>query len=805
METVRRRWSDLHFAARTLCRNPSFTLVAIFTLALGIGVNSSIFSTIDAVVLRAVPFQDSDELVKIFETNPKQEVYRGIASLANFVDWQRESRDFTEIAAYHKWNYNLTGTSVPQRLEAARVTADFFSMLKVNPLQGRLIQPADARPGNDDVLVISYGLWERMFAGDPNIIGRFIELDGVPRRVIGIAPARFHFPSRQTDLWLPLAPDPEEILSREGKYLHVIGRLMKTSSRESAERNLNDIARKLALQHPDTNEGWGIQIFTLQEEETRNIRTAMWVLLAAVGFVLLIACTNLANLFLARGFSRQKEYAIRAALGASKPELFVQVLAEGFVIALAGGGLAILFSLWFLEIFSTYGPKELSALQDIHLNKSTLLFTLILSLVTSFVFATLPAYRASKMQTEKLLKERARGSTPMSSLRSLLVVAEISIAFVLLIGAGLLIQSFVRLMKVDPGFEPDQLLTLSVWLPAHRYGDLEQQVRFFGDLSSRIKSIPGVESVGAIQDLPLKQNKMALQVNIEEKPLPPGQQMEVAWRVVTPEYFRTMKIPLIYGRHFAFADEQKSLPVVIVNRAFAERFWEKGKALGERIQLEDESGRWSSIVGVVENIKQLGLDQEEGLAIYQPHAQKAINFRWMTVIVRSRENPSLLTGKIREQVSALDKDQPLYNIASMREVLNESVARPRFIMLLMSLFAGTALVLSIIGVYGLMSYNTAQIVPEIGIRMALGATRQNVLLFVLSKSMQLTTIALIAGVFGAIVLTQFTETLLFEIRPLDATTFTLAGLILGLSVLLASYLPARRAAGLNPISVLRYE
>ncbi len=805
METMRRRWKDIYFALRTLTRNPSFTLVAIFTLALGIGVNTSIFSAMDAVVLRAVPFEGSQELVKIYETNAKQEITGMVTSLANFVDWQRESPDFTEVAAYHKWNYNLTGTSVPQRLEAVRATARFFSLLKVNPLLGRLIQDTDARPGNDEVAVISHGLWQRMFASNPDIIGKFIELDGTPRRVIGIAPATFRFPSRETDLWLPLAPDPEEILSREGKYLHVIGRLRPTSSREGAERNLNDIAARLAVQYPSSNEGWGVQVFTLQEEQTKSIRTALWVLLAAVGFVLLIACTNLANLFLARGFSRQKEYAIRAALGASRPELFGQVLAEGIVIAIIGAGLAILFSLWFTELFSAYGPKEIPALRDMHLNKATLVFTLSLSLLTSFLFATLPAYRASKMETEKLLKEKERGSTSMSNLRNVLVIAEISIAFILLIGAGLLIQSFVRLMKVNPGFETENILTLRVWLPAHRYGDLEQQVRFFEELSARIKNIPGVDSIGAIQDLPLKQNKMSLRVNIEERPLPPEQQREVAWRVITPEYFRTMKIHLIYGRGFANTDNQHALPVLIVNRSFAERFWGKGKALGKRIQLQDESGRWCSIIGVVENIKQLGLDQEEGFAVYQPHAQRSINFRWMSVVVRSQEDASLLTAKIRDQVSAMDKDQPVYDISSIREILNDSIARPRFVMFLMTLFAGTALILSIIGVYGLMSYNTARMVPEIGIRMALGATRKNVLLFILSRSMQLTTIALVAGVFGALALTQFTESLLFEIRPLDAVTFTVAGLILAASVFVASYLPARRAAGLDPITVLRYE
>jgi putative ABC transport system permease protein len=805
-------WQDIRYALRSFSKNASFTAIAVITLALGIGANTAIFSAVNTVILRPLAFANPERLVVVWETNNQRNLNKEFAGAANFSDWQDRNQVFEAMAAYMKWNVNLTGVDDPERIPSALVTGSFFDTLGVRASIGRTLIPGDDTEGNDDVVVISHKLWQRRFGGDPAIIGQQIRIGQGSATVVGVMPSDFKFPDNEVDLWTPFPITPAQTASRQGKFLKVIARLKAGASIEQAQSEMDSIAAGLEQQYPDSNTGAGVNIVSMQEDDVRNSRQSLLILLGTVGFVLLIACANVANMFLTQTVSRQKEMAIRAALGASRRRLMRQLLTESLMLSLTGGVLGLLLALWGVDALSSINPGNIPRLDEINIDGRVLFFSLIISLVTSLLCGTVPALITSTPDLNSTLKDEGRSSTGSSSgkLRSILVVAEVALALVLLAGAGLMIRSFLNIQKVEPGFNPENIITMSVTLPTSKYRQTSQQTAFFQDVINRIDQIPGVRSVGAIQDIPLRQNSMTYEdLSIEGKAsMPDGQVISAAYRVVTPGYFQTMSLPLITGRWFTERDNASSLPVVLINRSMSERYFRDEDPVGKRMKFGGDDSPWYEVIGVVSDVKHMGLDAEEGPAFYQPHSQRRTSFnflRWMTLAVKTEGDSLAMTPQIKGQVLAVDKDQPVYNIATMEQLLSDSLASPRFSTLLLGLFALLALVLSATGIYGVMSNSVMHRTREIGVRMALGAQPQDVMKMVIGQGMRLVVIGIVAGLVAALALTRLIMSLLFGVMPTDPITFAAITLLLAAVAFLACYIPARRATKVDPISALRYE
>jgi putative ABC transport system permease protein len=800
---------DLRYGARMLLKAPGFTLVAVITLALGIGANTAIFSVVNAVLLRPLPFENPDRLMTVWENNLKQGQDHGSVGGANFTDWKNQNQVFESLAAYFNWNYNLTGGDEPQRLRAVVVSGDFFQTLASVAAAGRALAPEDDQEGKDDVIVLSHAFWQSRFGASREIIGQTIMLNGRGHTVVGVMPPSFHFPDERVDIWRPMAMSAQQAQNRQGKWLSVIGRLKTGVSIEQASAEMNTIARQLEQQYPDANAGSGVQLLPLHEEIVGKISSLLLILLGAVGFVLLIACANIANLLLARASSRQKEIAVRAALGASRRRLISQFLTESLLLAVMGGVLGLLIALWGSDALIALSPGNIPRLQEAGMDGRVLGFTLLLALLTTLIFGLAPAWQASKPDLNEVLKEEGRGASSGSgrSLRSLLVVAEVAVSVVLLVGAGLMIKSFIQLQSVNAGFDPHNLLTMEVTLPPARYGQNQQQIAFFQQALEQIKTLPGVESAGAVQDLPFKFNAMSFPVTLEDQPArPAAEQPKAVYRAVTDDYFRTLGIPLLKGRWFTAQDDQNTLPVVIINQAMASRFWPDQDPLGKHIRFGEANDPAYAIVGVVGDIKHMGLDADEGAVMYQPHAQKRFGWlRWMTVVVRTNEEPMSLAAAVRSRIQEIDKDQPVYNVATMEQLLTKSIAQPRFSTLLLGVFALLALALTAIGVYGVVSYTIAQRTREIGIRMALGAQVRDVLRLVIGQGLKMVLLGVALGLSGAGVLSHVMKSLLFGVSATDPAIFAIISVLLTGVALLACYLPARRAAKVDPMVALRYE
>ncbi|HYY56002.1 MAG TPA: ABC transporter permease [Pyrinomonadaceae bacterium] len=809
-------WQDLRYGARMLLRKPGFTVVAVITLALGIGANTAIFTVVNAVLLRSLPYAQPEQLVRIGGTNLQRNKTLGTLSPQDFYDWRDRNTVFESIAAYDSWSPSLTGTGEPERLAAGRVSSSFFNVLKAEPALGRAFLPSEEQRGNHLVAILSYGLWQRRFGADAGLVGRTIMLNGAAYTVIGVMPKGFESPQfsgigfEQPELWAPFAPDLSQ-WSRSGRAVDAaIARLKPGVTTEQAQAEMHLIARQLQQQYPEDNAGEDVTIASLHGQLVGKIRSALMVFLVAVGFVLLIACANVANLLLARAAVRQREMAIRTALGAGRYRIVRQLLTESVLLSVVGGVLGLLLALWATDYLVALGSDSIPRLGAITLDMRVLGFTTALTLLTGVAFGLAPALQSSNPDLNETLKESGRtstGGTGRQRLRSLLVVSEIALSLLLLIGAGLLLKSFLRLQRVDPGFDPHGVLTMSVFLPGTKYPEESQHVAFFDQVQERAASLPGVEAVGMVSNLPVSGNFDTVSFYIEGRPAPaPENVPDLERYTINSDYFRAMGIGLLSGRPFGPEDRAGALPVAIVSETAARRFWPGESPLGKRIRtnnVESPENPWRTIVGVVGDVRHYGLDIAPEPQFYLPHRQNPTQF--MTLVVRSANNPESQIAPVREQIWAIDKDQPVFGVKTMESFVAESIAPRRFTMLLLSLFAGVALLLAIIGLYGVMSYAVTQRTHEIGVRMALGAQGGDVLKMIVGHAMTLVVVGVVAGLLAAFALTRVIASFLYGVSATDPWTFVGVPLLLCAVAAAASYIPARRATKVDPMVALRYE
>ncbi len=796
-------WQDLRYGVRMLAKHPGFTFVAVMTLALGIGANSAIFSVVDAVLLRPLKFKDPEQLVRMWETLPQGGT--GTVSPPNLKDWREQNDTLAAIAAFSTPNFNLQNQDSPERIPGASVTPEFFDVMGVLPLLGRAFRAGEDQLGNHRVVILSHELWQRNFGADPQIVGRSIPVNGENFTVVGVAPPGFRYPSRLTELWTPLTLTPAQLANRGSHFLNVIARLKPGVKLEQAQQQMSLIARRIEQQYPDNQTGRGILLGLLQEVTVRNVRPALLTLLAAVGFVLLIACVNVANLLLARATARRREIGIRLALGAGRWRLMRQFLTESLLLAALGGALGLLLAKWGVNVLVAMATQILPRASEVGLDGRVVGFTMLLSLLTGVVFGLAPALQSSKVDVQATLKEGGSAGESRQSnwLRSLLVVAEVAAAFVLLIGAGLMIKSFLNLQRVDAGLRPESVLTMSVTLPNSKYPTPQSRVPFFQQLEERVSTLPGVEAAGVINLLPMQNWGWNSDFQIEGRtPFPPGKAPLVENRTVTPDYFRAMGIPLVAGRFLNDQDNAQSERVTLINQTFARRFFANEDPIGKRINVG--GGGWTTIVGVVGDVKQAGLTNLVRVEHYSPHAQVQIS-NTMALVVRASSDPTALAAAIRSETQAIDPAQPVFNIKTMETVIAESVSDRRLNMVLLGVFSGLALLLAVIGIYSVMSYTVTQSTRELGIRMALGAQARDVLKLVVGQGVALAAIGMVIGLIAAFGLTRLMAALLFGVGATDPLTFACVSALLIVVALVACVIPARRATKVDPMVALRHE
>jgi putative ABC transport system permease protein len=806
---------DMRYGLRTLMKNPGFTLVAVVALALGIGANTAIFSVVNAVLLRPLPYDNSERLMQVWSTNLKRGWNEAPASYLNYKDWREQSQSFESMAAYSEASAAMTYGDVPEQITGLGATSDLFKALATQPLMGRTFLPEDERAGGSHVVVLGYGLWQRRFNADPNIVGKQIKFDGESTTVIGVMPQGFRFPldTDNPEFWIPLDPEQGYNLERGANYLKVIGRLKAGVTIEQAQAEMTAIGQRLEQQYQDKNAGKGVRLVSLYEEMVGSIRPALLVLLGAVGFVLLIACANVANLLLARASSRQKEIAIRTALGASRARVIRQLLTESLLLSLAGGGLGLLLAFWGVDLLSAAIPENIPRIKELGLDLNVLAFTTAVAVLTGVVFGLVPALQASKPDLTEALKEGGRGSTEglrRNRTRSLLVVLEVALSLVLLIGAGLLIKSFIYLLNVKPGFNPEHVVTANLSLPPVKYGESEQQAAFFHQVIERVQTLPNVEAAAVVSPLPLSGSMMQNILTVEGRPpLAPGEKLITDTRLVSPDYMRVMGIPLIKGRAFTERDSKDAPRVFVINETLAQRFFPGEDPIGKRIKVsarasyekEDTAGE---IVGIVGDVRHRSLDRDSSPECYVSYLQIADPY--MTLVVRTKSADALgMAASLRSSIQQVDPEQPVFDIMTMNQVLARSIATRRFNMLLLGIFAGVALVLAGVGLYGVMNYSVAQRTHEIGIRMALGAQQSDVLKMIVGHGMLFTLIGLCLGLVAAFALTRVMSGLLVGVTATDPWTFVGTAGLLAAVALVACYIPARRAMRVDPMVALRYE
>jgi putative ABC transport system permease protein len=812
METL---FKDVRHGIRSLLKHPGFTTIAVVTLALGIGANTAMFSVINAVLLRPLPYHEPDRLVTIWEEMPQRGMYEIPVSFANLRDWVDQTKTLDQISAYTFTNLNLSGVGEPARLGAVRSSANLFSLVGAAPLLGRLFLPEEDKEGANRVVILGHALWQSRFGSDSAIIGRSLTLDNQKHTVVGVMPSGFQFPvgfgylgkvlNDPIDLYVPLAATGKE-LGRGHYSFFAMGRLKPGITIDQARAEMTTIEGRLEQQYPDTNTGIGIKLVPTQEQTVKAIRPALLVLLGAVAFLLLIACANIANLMLARGASRQKELAIRAALGASRLRVVRLLLSESLMLSLAGGCLGLLLAVWGTNALVALAPDNIPRLNEVGVDARVFGFTLAVSLVTGIVFGLVPALHAAKPDLNEALKEGLRGSMGSASgkrTRSVLVVVEVALSLVLIIGAGLMIKSFLRLQQMNIGFNPDHVLAVSVSLPSSRYPEDRQQVAFFQEALERLQSLPGIQSAGATTGLPLTLDIHGSDFRIEGHPEPEaGKEMIINTRSVSPGYFGTLGISLIKGRDFSDRDKSEAPAAAIINDELARIYFSGEDPIGKRISFDDRQS-WISIVGIIGDVKQLGLDSSAKPEVYFPYLQ--VVAPEMSLVIRTSSNPLSLAAALKSQIQMIDKDLPIDDAKTMQQLLAESSSGRRFNMLLLSVFAAVALVLAIVGIYGVMSYTVARRTHEIGIRVAVGAQPLDVFRMVIGQGMKLAIIGVACGLAGAFGLTRLMTTMLFGVEPTDPATFVSIAVLLTGVTLVACYIPARRATKVDPLVALRYE
>ena len=816
---------DLRYALRILLKQPAFTAIATLTLALGIGANTSIFSVVNALLLKPLPFPQPQQLVAIGMTDTRQKDRSELNSLSypDFFDFREQNRTFSNIALHHTRSFALTNESGATSSAGTKVSCEFFDVLGVQPSIGRGFTREDEKAGGGlggFKVVISYNFWRDQLGGERNILGRTIDLDRRHYTIIGVMPAGFQFPiqSDPIDFYVTFAdeasnPDGSKpVTENRGSHsLEAIGRMKAGATVEQTQADLSAIAANLEKKYPDSNSFFGVIVKPLREELIGDVRTALYVLFGAVLCVLLIANANVANLLLARASVRGKEMALRAAVGASRARIVRQLITESLLLAGLGGILGLLFAQWGTEALIRTVPQNIPRISEIKLDGAVLLFTLFVSLATGIIFGLVPAWQASRVDLNTALKSGSRtggGGENRGRLRNGLVMAEVALAIVLLVSAGLLIQSFARLGRVQPGIRTERLLTARIAVPDATYPKNEQVIAFFNQFLERVRAIPGVESASAIVPLPLTGSNMVTSFDNADRPLPEGQRPGAPVRLIGTDYFKTMAIPLRQGRVFDERDQFTSAPVVIVNERFAQKFFPGENPIGKRIQpgfsADEGPEKMREIVGVVGNVKHLSLRNDDSPEMYLPRTQ--IPFNIMSLVVRtSVENPSALTSAIRKELAATDVSIPLTSVRVFDEYISRSLARPRFNALLLSIFAGTALVLTAIGIYGVIAYSVAQRTNEIGIRMALGAAQSNIFRLVVGQAMTLVAISVVIGLAGALATTRLLNSLLFGVGAWDPITFTTIVILISLVSFFAAWSPARRAARVDPVIALRTE
>jgi putative ABC transport system permease protein len=799
---------DLRYGLRVLAKSPAFTAVAVLVTALGIGANTAIFSVVNAVLLRPLPYTHPEQLVRVLTLDKKRGGTDPDQSYLNFADLRAHNNVFESLAAYSDAGATLTGAGAPERVFGMDASADLFRVLGVSAQLGRTFAPEDERPGSA-VVVISDGAWRRRFGSDPQAVGRQITLGGKPKTIIGVLPADFQFPfsDQQPEYFGPYNPEGGMEKQRGAYYLRVIGRLKDGVSVRQAEEEMRADFAALEQQYPDANDGQGVSLVSAHEDLVGNMRPTLLILLGAVGFVLLVACANVANLQLARASGRGREMAIRMALGAGRRRVVRQLLTESVLLSALGGAAGLVLAAWGVSLITGFVPSDIPRVREAGLDPLVLSFTLAASVVTGVVFGLAPALQSSKVDLNESLKEGGRGTTDgraRSRVRSLLIVSEVALSLVLLVGAGLLIKSFVKLRNTSPGFDPRGVLTADVSLPSVRYPKYEEQARFFQQAVEGASHLPGVESVGAIFPLPYSENGINTTFTIEGRPEPsPGDQPLAGGRIITPDYIRAMGIPLVKGRTFTEGDTDKAPKVILINETLARKYFPGEDPIGKRLHLGLSSIN-GEIVGVVGDVRDRHLDKEASPEYYVPYQQVTIGD--MSFVVRAKSgDPSALAQPLRSVVQGLDKDLPLYQVRTMESRVAESVARQRFSMTLLVAFAGLTLALAAVGIFSVMSFLVAQRTHEIGVRVALGARERDIVGMVVRYGMTLALVGIAAGVVGAFALTRLMSGLLYGVSPTDPVTFAAIALLLALVALAACLVPARRATKVDPMVALRYE
>jgi putative ABC transport system permease protein len=807
---------DIRYGVRMLLKAPSVSIVATIALALGIGANTAIFSVVNAVLLRPLPFANSEQLMNIWETDSTRGYKRGAASYPNFVDWREQNHVFERMATYHDNDFIMTGRGEPARLQGAVVNADLFPLLGVAPVIGRGFLPDEDKPGEGGrVVVLSQGLFQKRFNSDPNIVNQSMVLDGKSYTIVGVMPSAFQFPvqNEPVELWTTVAVDREgkEPLTDErgAHYMSVIARLRPGVSKEQAQAEMTSISARLEQQYPDKDLHKSSRVEPTLEALVGDIRPALLILLGAVGCVLLIACANVANLLLARAMTRHKEMAIRSALGASRIRVVRQLLTESVLLSLTGGALGLMLAVWWSDLLVALGKENIPRALQVGLDWRVLGFTLLVSVLTGVIFGLVPAIHSSKTELTESLKEGGRGSgegARRNRIRGVLVVSELAIAVVLLVGAGLLMQSLWRLRQVSPGFESQGLLTFVVGIPEVRY-PTEKQAQFYHDLVARVESLPGVRSASAVIPLPLSGDAFSISFETEGRPVAKGNQPSADFFAISDGYFKTLGVSMLKGRDLNERDNKQAPGVIIVNQAFARKFFPDEDPVGKRIKpgisTDTDEPAMREIVGMVSDVRNRNLSSELRPGYFVPAAQ--IPFNQMTMVVRTTSDPHSLITAVQNEVHAMDKELPIFNVKTMDEYIAATVAAPRFNTTLLVIFAAVALVLTIVGLYGVMSYSVAQRTNEIGIRMALGAQTRDVLRLIVSQGFKLVLLGLAIGLAGAFALMRVIASLLFGVTTKDPLTFAAVAVLLAFVALLACYIPARRATRLDPLRALRYE
>jgi putative ABC transport system permease protein len=795
---------DLRFAVRSFLKRPGFLVIAVATLALGIGATTAMFTVVNSVLLRPLQFPEPERIVLFYGINPRQGITQSNMSMPDILDWQKQSQSFEQIAGFYSGGLFLTVGDETERVRGTGVSGEFFPLFKTNPIHGRTLQAADAQPGNEPVVVIGYSLWQRRFGGAPGVVNSKVILNGKATTIVGVMPAGFSYPY-ESEAWTAMALT-EQDQPRDNRFVSVVTRLKPNVSLTQAQTEMDTINQRLSQNFGETNSGWSVQLVELRESLVGDLRTSLLILLGAVAFVLLIACANVANLLLARAIYRQKEIAVRTALGASRMRIVRQLLTESMLLSIVSGVIGFTLSLGLIRLLIAISPPNTPRVEEIGIDLRVFSVTLAVAVFAGLLFGLFPALQTSRPNVNDTLKDSGQRGSQMGGRNragSLFIVSEIALSFILLAGAGLLIKSFLHLREIDPGFNPDNVLTMRVTLPPGKYKQGEPRAQVYKQLIDEVKATPGVKSAAAVLSLPLGGDTFAVWRGVirEGRPLTLEEQTNAQNLPVTPDYFQTLQIPLKAGRMFTDHDSLESTKVIIINETLARRLWPGESPIGQRFSVWRDEKFPREVVGVVGDTKE-SLEKEAGNQMYIPYAQDP-TWGSLSLVVRTTGEPAALAGSVRDAIRSVDKAVPTYNLKTMNDVVSNSAAPRRVPMLLLSVFAGVAMLLAMLGIYGVTSYYVTQRTHEIGVRMALGAQIVDVLKLVLSRAMVLATIGIGIGVVGAIALTRYLTSMLFGVKPIDVVTFIAVAVVLALVVLVACLVPARRATKIDPLEALR--